>query len=209
MATQWTRTQTSRRSPCQPIYCWDQNSISDPETCCQELIFEHLLTLLLDRPYLELDIISSNFQVSLFSQDKSLEFVWDILVAENFKTIARPALQLGQYHFLPLRCFWAEIALGMPPPGACCHYWRMLRKTRLKRTEVSRTRQGRECPAGKCMTSSGWSMKEAISKKKRFKQYWGGETTEILWRPNLLCVSRSYRISFECVSGVFLDFSRI
>ena len=48
---------------------------ADPEKHPQELISEKLLILLRDRPCLELVIVSSNFQASLFLQDKLLESV--------------------------------------------------------------------------------------------------------------------------------------
>ena len=49
--------------------------LADPEKGFQELISEKLLTLLRDRPCLELIIVSSNSQALLFLQDKLLESV--------------------------------------------------------------------------------------------------------------------------------------
>ena len=48
---------------------------SDPEKILQELISENLVTLLRDMPCPELTVVSSNFQVSLFLQNKLLESV--------------------------------------------------------------------------------------------------------------------------------------
>ena len=49
--------------------------IADPEKCFQELISEKLLILLRDRACLDIIIVSSNFQASVFLQDKLLESV--------------------------------------------------------------------------------------------------------------------------------------
>ena len=46
-----------------------------PRQCFQELVSEKLLSLLRDRPHLELIIVSSNFQALLLLQDKLLESV--------------------------------------------------------------------------------------------------------------------------------------
>ena len=61
------------------IYCRDPN-YSGSGKCFQELISEKSLTLLPDRPRLELIIVSSNFQALLFLQDKLLESVWQLLI---------------------------------------------------------------------------------------------------------------------------------
>ena len=49
--------------------------IADPGNCFQDLIAEKLLMLLQDRPCLDLSIVSSNFEVLLFLQDKLVESV--------------------------------------------------------------------------------------------------------------------------------------
>ena len=50
-------------------------AVADPEKCLQELTSEKLLILLWGGPCLELIMVSSNFQASLFLQDKLLESV--------------------------------------------------------------------------------------------------------------------------------------
>ena len=69
-------------------YCRDKN-YSGSGKYFQELISEKLLTLLQDRPCLDLSIVSSKFQALLFFQDELLESVWKPLINTSVKKLKK------------------------------------------------------------------------------------------------------------------------